>query len=233
MTPAGPESLPAAVQAQTWRAVRITVPYERSDLPDGAPPVRAYAFQGTGFLLVRGLLRLTGYVVTCAHILHNIRERYGPDAPVRAVLESGHARPLQVLDIDDTHDLAVLQLGGALAGQKDVPPAAAAVRQLAGRAVYALGYAEADTRGLWTAAGTVVQRGRYAPALGGVAPGEGNEALTAPALILEGMTPQPGTSGSPVFDAGGMLVGYVKGSLTDGRALALSIDRAWELLGGT
>lgn len=232
MTEAARESLPAAVQAQAWRAVRIAVPYERTDTPVGTLPVRAYAFQGTGFLLVRGLIRPAGYVVTCAHILHNIRGRYGPDVQVRAVLASGHARPLQVLEVDDTHDLAVLQMGGAMAGQKDAPPAVAA-RKLVGRAVYALGYAEADTRGLWTAAGTVVQRGRYAPALGGVTPGEGNEAQTAPALILEGMTPQPGTSGSPVFDAGGALLGYVKGNLTDGRALVLSIERAWELLGGT
>ncbi|MCX6021791.1 MAG: serine protease [Chloroflexi bacterium] len=223
--------LPEAVRAQAWRLVRVAVPYDKTDGPPGAPPLRAFAFQGTGFLVLRGLIRPTAYVVTCAHILRNIRERFGEAAPLRALLSSGHARPLTVMEVDETHDLAILQAAGAVPGVKDALTDEP-LGKVAGLPVFALGYTEENTAALTAGTGMAVQRGRWVSAMGGVVPGERSEALTAAALILEGMAVKPGASGSPLFAADGTILGYLKGSLPDERCLALTRERAWGLLGG-
>src|SRR5262249_54363177 len=151
----------------SWRAVRIAVAYDKTDGPPGAPPVRAHAYQGAGFLVLRGLIRPAGFVVTCAHVVRDARARFGAAAPLRVLLGAGNTRPLTLIEEDDAHDLALFQVGGAIPGAKDAladePPDV-----LPGAPVYALGYAEENPAMLMVERGVAAQRGWWSAALGGV-----------------------------------------------------------------
>lgn len=207
--------IPGQVNSQKWRAVRIA-----ARQPEG------FHFLGTGFGLVRGG---KVFVITNEHTLQKAHERYGAGTEIWVDFQPPvHAHQSQLMATDGLHDLAILSTDVAFEGegQEQVTNA------MAGDPVMAIGYDDQHNQQHepLVSRGTVKLTAPYAlkeKALitSGVYPGP-----TAPAIVISGVNCASGASGSPVFDQRGRIVGYLKGRLDTGDCLAISINRALELL---
>lgn len=201
--------LPDEVQAEEWRLVRVL---DRE--------LKGFKPLGSGFILVRGRV---AFVVTNEHVVSKAKS-----VPWVSLGKRVHESVSQ--EIDATYDLAVLRLGADVDISGETSEHTATVTQ--GQVVYSLGFPD----DLGTAAkplvsqGQVLWSGQYDPIkqlaiTSGVYPGR-----TVSAFIVAGNACRQGASGGPVFDGLGSLVGYVKGSLSSGECLGISIQRALELV---
>ncbi len=161
--------------------------------------------QGTGFFIGPGQLVTNAHVIEGAH---------------RAELKIASGRTLRVAGVlaeDLTYDLSILgsDVGGQDASVLDLAPPNHVVAQ--GDRVYVLG----SPHGLeFTLSEGLVSAVREAPGVG---------------VVLQISAPvSPGSSGSPVFDANGLVVGLVRAQVIDGQALnfAVPVDRVRTLTPG-
>lgn len=204
------------VEANRWRAVRIA-----------ARVSGRFHFVGSGFVLVRiG----KAYVVTNTHLVSKARANWGEGVELWADFSSPvNAHPLQVLGHDSAADVVVL---GSDVEIEDGQEKTAEPNE--GHVIFRIGYSDLQTgKEAAIAAGTIALVAPYAPDLGalitsGVYPG-----MTVGAFVITGLECPEGSSGSPLFDKNGRLVGYLKGRLDRlplPGCLAFTIKHALDLL---
>src|SRR5215212_7716857 len=160
--------------------------------------------------LGRGWGRGSGVVIGDGRVLTNAHVLRGDEIAVRR--QDGEVTPGRVAGRDDALDVAVIAV--ATAGAPAVAWEPEAVAQLrAGQAVFAL--ADPGGRGLRTSFGLVTATGRSFR-------GPGGRRVRG---SIEHSAPLPGgSSGGPLVDAGGRLVGINSVRMDGGLLLALPAD---------
>jgi S1-C subfamily serine protease len=195
--------------AQKWDQVRQSTAYIYFDVTDPATGAKA-TVQGTGFVVSR-----LGYVLTAAHLLRDWSRQTQAekdDNPIRASLgdKPGYvtASPLILSVISpgnpDSPDFALLKLPDpdrhAVQGYNPAPICLTSLQESAmGDAFLAFGFP----------LGKNIQP---VPGVLGTKNADGDRWAAAGAFAN-------GMSGGPVYDAGGNLIGMVKGGLTETEAV--------------
>jgi serine protease Do len=177
----------------------------RNDGPEQDGPALAERITASGFVLSSD-----GFILTSAHAVIERRE-------VWAVLSDGRWLPARVVGIDRRADVALLKVAAA---GLPVAPVARAPRVCAGQWVGALGAPFGFEQTLTV--GVVSAEPRVLPGYGGVPQIQMNVALN------------PGSSGGPLFNADGEVVGlntmiFSSAGFYLGIAFAVPIDRALQV----
>lgn len=201
--------IPPAIASQKWRVVRIATREERG-----------FAFRGTGFALARANRTL---VIANEHTIRKVRAELGQGAEIwvgfRPPLDAHRAMSVEA---DPVHDVAILEVGVQIEGETQERIGEARV----GTPVLVLGYDDQHTRAddLVMSRGIVKWVGPYVVAkdmliTSGTYPGP-----TTRAVIIDGVRCESGASGSPLFDEGGRIMGFLKGHTDRGECFAISIS---------
>lgn len=203
--------LPTPIASQKWRVVRLA----RQE-KDG------FHFLATGVALVR---QKKTYVVTSAHVMEKVADptKIYADFPPPV-----NAHPVSVLARSSRGDIVVLATDVRTDGNTVEKTGEA--RE--GMPVFIVGFDDEHT----ATDNRNIQRG----VIDLVAPWAEEKhmfiltpkypGVTAPGLLISGVTCQPGGSGSPVFGADGKILGVVKGHGDDSRCIAIGISAAVKLL---
>ena len=166
------------------RQARLALPRDLDRVMDSVVIVQNGGEIGSGVLVSE-----TGHILTAAHLLRST---------VRAAvyLASGDVQAGQVLRLDSSQDIAVLKIRGhgypCLPITPNVPPL--------GSRIFAVGFLP-------------VQNARFVVSEGPLQAYQASALKNAPAYIRTGMALQPGSSGGPLLDAQGQVVGIISGQI--------------------
>lgn len=232
---ADPETLLPRAISQFWRVVAIV----RKDV--GGKP----KFLASGFVLIRGQ-RL--YVVTNNHVIEEAKRRFGENTEFFASFHNKEMHSLRLVAAKKHTDVAILEadavgLGDRLA-PRDPIERVGVIRK--GVTVYKFGFSEQDvshitleeSKGSITWFGQLILRnetqGIRCPRCRDVTlcarkstcpPG------TPSGFLFRGPVCDAGSSGSPVFDDEGSILGYVVGAFADNSdCIAVSFEEAAALI---
>src|SRR5438445_4010906 len=207
-------ALPQAVEIQKWRVVRIT--RERQG---------QFTFLGTGLIIVRDK---RPFVVTNDHVAR--KARAPNEATSICIAFNTNAYPARVIGSDSAHDLALLELSPDFEIDGETGETVGEVGL--GTVVFTLSFDDSHSAAsdLISSKGRVVLAAPFVAGKNmfirsGVYPGEPEKGL-----VISGVNCTSGSSGSPVFDKHGNILGYLKGRTDDGQCIAISLERALQLI---
>lgn len=165
-------------------STRLALPRDLNRVMDSVVIVQNGGEIGSGVLVSE-----TGHILTAAHLLRST---------VRAAvyLASGDVQAGQVLRLDSSQDIAVLKIPGrgypCLPITQSAPPL--------GSRIFAVGFLP-------------VQNARFVMSEGQLQAYQASAQKNAPAYIRTDMALQPGSSGGPLLDDQGRVVGIISGQL--------------------
>jgi S1-C subfamily serine protease len=180
---------------------RAPLPGHGGMVADAAVLVASGAGHGSGFFLADDPAGASAWVLSCEHVV-------GEAEQVRVVLASGEARVGRVVRRDRPHDVALIRVAGAAPAVLPVRPGRARV----GEEVYAVG-APLRERLRRTLTRGIVSAHRRNP-------------LTGLPRLQTDVTVQEGSSGGPLVDASGNVLGLIAEAVTLGDRASLGLNSA-------
>ncbi len=165
-------------------STRLALPRDLNRVMDSVVIVQNGGEIGSGVLVSE-----TGHILTAAHLLRSA-------VRVAVYLASGDVHAGQVLRLDSSQDIAVLKIPGqgysCLPIAQNVPPL--------GSRIFAVGFLP-------------VQNARFVVSEGKIQAYQASSLKNAPAYIRTDMALQPGSSGGPLLDVQGRVVGIISGQI--------------------